>query len=181
MHATRIATRALTTNAVAHSKRSIKEETMFESPKEDKELGLHKLWIAAFVAVAAIIALVGFLVVRKGPRTPNVQASSAMAANAEPVKDLKIERVTMQKDSLGATAVWAVTLTNKSDRFTYSNITYQTEYMGSDNHLILENKGTIATSIAPNAEKTSEIRDTAYPQGVAWYRFKVTGAKARVD
>jgi len=154
---------------------------MFEGPKEDKELGLHKLWIGAFVAVAAAVALVGFLALRKGPAKQNVQASSAVEANADAVKDLQIERATMQKDSLGTTAVWAVTLTNKSDRFTYSNITYQTQYIGANNNLIVENQGTITASIAPNAEKTSEIRDTAYPQGVAWYRFKVTGAKAKVE
>ena len=155
---------------------------MFEGPKEDKELGLHKLWIGAFVVVAAIAVLVGFRAFHKGPAKENAQAPSAInAANADPVKDLKILRATMQKDTLGTTAVWLVTFVNKSDKFTYSNITYQTQYIGADNSLIFENKGTIPTSIRPNEENSSEIRDAVYPSGVAWYKFKVTGAKAKVE
>jgi len=155
---------------------------MFERPKEDKELGLHKAWIATFVAIGVVIALIAFLALNKGPTKQSVQASAAMAtAKADPVGDLKIERATMQKDSLGATAVWAVTFTNKSDRFTYINIVYQTQYMGADNKVLAENKGTITTSIRPNAEQTSEIRDIAYPVGVAWYKFKVTDATAKVE
>lgn len=154
---------------------------MFESPKEGKELGLHKGWIAAFVVVA-IVLLVGFYALNKGPAKQSTKAPSAVeAVNADPVKDLKIERATMQKDTLGTTAVWLVTLVNKSDKFTYSNITYQTDYIGSDNSLIFQNKGTIQTSIAPNAENSSEIRDAVYPSGVVWYKFKVTGAKAKVQ
>jgi len=154
---------------------------MFESPQEDKELGLHKLWIGAFVMAAAIVMLVGFRAYRKGPAKENTQASATAAANADPVKDLKIERATMQKDNLGTTAVWMITLVNKSDKITYSNITYQTQYIGADNSLILENKGTISATIGPNGENSSEIRDAAYPAGVAWYKFKITGAKARVE
>jgi len=87
----------------------------------------------------------------------------------------------MQKDSFGTTAVWLVSLANQSDKFTYSEITYQTEYVGADNRLILQNQGTITGSIAPNEEHSTEIRDTAYPSGTAWYRFKVTGAKAKLE
>lgn len=155
---------------------------MFEGPKEDKELGLHKAWIGAFVVIAAIIVLVGFRALQKGPAKENAQSSSATeAANADPVRDLKIERATMQKDNLGTTAVWLVTFVNKSNKFTYSNITYQTQYIGRDNNLIFENKGTIPISIGPNGENSSEVRDAAYPTGVAWYKFKVTGAKAKVE
>jgi len=155
---------------------------MFEGPKEDKELGLHKAWIAAFVVVAAIVAVVTFRAFHKGPVNENARASAAMdVASADPVKDLKIQRATMQKDNLGTTAVWLITLENKSDKFTYSNITYQTQYIGADNNLILENKGTIPATIVPNGVNSSEIRDAAYPSGVAWYKFKVTGAKAKVQ
>ena len=155
---------------------------MFEGPKEDKELGLHKGWIAAFIVIAAIVLLVGFRALNKGPAKQSAQApSAAEIANADPIKDLKIERATMQKDSLGTTAVWSVTLVNKSNKFTYSNITYQTDYIGADNNLIFQNKGTIQTSIPPNAENSSQIRDAVYPSGVAWFKFKVTGAKAKVE
>lgn len=155
---------------------------MFENPQEDKELGLHKGWIAACVALAAIVLLVGFWAFNKRPAKASVQQSSATAtADADPVRDLKIQRATMQKDNLGTTAVWLVTLVNKSDKFTYSNITYQTDYIGADNNLIFQNKGTIPATIGPNTENSSEIRDAAYPAGVAWYKFKVTGATAKIE
>jgi hypothetical protein len=97
------------------------------------------------------------------------------------VKDLKLERANMQKDSFGTTAVWLVTIVNQSDKFTYREITYHTEYIGADNRLILQNDGTIPGVIAPNEEHSAEIRDVAYPTGTAWFRFKVTGAKAKVQ
>jgi len=152
---------------------------MFEGPQEDKELGLHKGWIAALVVVAAIILVVGYRALNKG--SAKGLGPSTDVTNADPVKDLKIQRATMQKDSMGTTAVWLVTLVNKSDKYTYSSITYQTDYIGADNNLLLQNKGTIEMSVAPNAENSKEIRDAAYPQGVAWYKFKVTGAKAKVE
>jgi len=154
-------------------------EHMFEGPQEDKELGLHKGWIAALVVVAAIILVVGYRALNKG--SAKGLGPSTDVTNADPVKDLKIQRATMQKDSMGTTAVWLVTLVNKSDKYTYSSITYQTDYIGADNNLIVQNKGTIQAAIRPNGENSSEIRDTAYPQGVAWYKFKVTGAKAKVE
>jgi len=154
---------------------------MFEGPKEDKELVLHKAWIGVFVAVAAIIALVGFYAANKN--STRVRAQNAPVADitkADAVKDLKIERASMQKDSLGTTAVWTVTLINRSDTFTYTEIAYEAQYIGADNQVILNTKGTIPATMGPNSEKTSEIRDVAYPSAVVWYRMKVTAAKAKI-
>jgi hypothetical protein len=153
---------------------------MFEGPKEDKELELHKGWIALFIVIAVVIAVVAFRALNKGPAKGNVQASVADLSKADPIKDLKIERANMQKDSLGTTAVWLVTLTNKSNTFTYTDITYQTDYIAADNHLLVENHGTVSGTIGPNVEHSAEIRDTAYPDGTAWFKFKITGAKAKV-
>ena len=154
---------------------------MFEGPKEDKELGLHKVWIAAFVVIAAVIAFVGYRTLNsKSAAKQNAAATAAQLADADAVKDLKIEKAVMQKDSMGTTAVWLVKLANKSDKFTYSNIAYQTDYIGPDNNLIVQNKGTIALTVSPNGEGSAEVRDTAYPPNVAWYKFKVTGATAKI-
>ena len=110
---------------------------MFEKPMEDKELVLHKAWIAVFVAVAAIIALVGFYAANKNTSQVRAQNSPVVdISKADAVKDLKIERASMQKDSLGATAVWTVTLINRSDTFTYSEIAYEAQYVGADNQII---------------------------------------------
>lgn len=153
---------------------------MFEGPKEDKELELHKGWIALFVVIAVILVVVSFRLLTRTATKGNVQ-TAVSTATANPVKDLKLERASMQKDSFGTTAVWLVTIVNQSDKFTYSEIDYQTEYIGPDDHLILQNRGTIPGVIAPNEEHSAEIRDVAYPAGTAWFRFKVTGAKAKLE
>ena len=157
---------------------------MFEVPHEIEETKSSKVWIGIIVVVAAVVLGVGYFALNKGAAKQKAAAAAAeqeAAAKADPVKDLKIQRATMQKDSMGTTAVWLVTLENQSETLTYSNITYQTDYIGADNSLILENKGTIQATIGPRAVNSSEIRDTAYPAGTAWFKFKVTGAKARVE
>lgn len=153
---------------------------MFENPKEDKELQMHKGWIALFVVIAVIIVVVSFRLLTRTATKGNVPAA-VTTATANPMKDLKLERANMQKDSFGTTAVWLVTIVNQSNQFTYSEITYHTEYIGVDNRLILQNDGTIPGVIAPNEEHSAEIRDVAYPNGTAWFRFKVTGAKAELQ
>jgi len=156
---------------------------MFEDPLAKKKTGLSKFWIDILVVAGLIVLLVGYRVLTRGPAKENVRTTTTAAdvSSADPVKDLKIQRATMQKDSMGTTAVWAVSLVNKSDKFTYTGITYQTDYIGADNNLIVENKGTISATIGPNAEGNFEIRDTAYPTGTAWFKFKVTGATAKVE
>jgi len=88
----------------------------------------------------------------------------------------------MQKDSFGTTAVWSVTLVNKSDKFVYTDIAYQTDYIAAGNSLIFQNKGTIADcSVSPNGEQKADFRDAAYPPNVAWFKFKITGGKAKLE
>lgn len=82
----------------------------------------------------------------------------------------------MGKDRTGTTAVWAVTIENKSAAYSYKNIQYETTYVGADNNAILINKGTIAETIPPGEQKNSEINDALYPAGTVWYKFRVTGA-----
>ena len=104
--------------------------------------------------------------------------AAAPAAPADPIHDLKIVRVTMSKDPTGTTAVWLVTLQNKSNAYTYSNIRYETNYIGANDKPILVNQGSIAESYTPGDEHNSQIRDTLYPNGTAWYKFKIVDAKA---
>jgi len=156
---------------------------MFEDPLARERKGHHNYWIDMLVVAGILVLLIGYRVFTKGPAKEHVRTASAAAdvSTADPVKDLKIERATMQKDSIGATAVWSVRLINKSDKFTYTAVGYQTDYMGGDNRILLENKGTIATTIGPNSEGSFEIRDVAYPVGTAWYNFKVIAAKAKIE
>jgi hypothetical protein len=95
--------------------------------------------------------------------------------------DLKILRAVMGKDPTGTTAVWSVELENRSNAYTYSNIQYQTTYIGANEVTLLVNQGTIAISIAPGDSKTSQIRDALYPAGTAVYNFRITGAQSTVQ
>jgi len=105
-----------------------------------------------------------------------VSTAAPVKGDADPVRDLKIQRATMNKDRTGTMAVWLVTIENKSTVYSYSNIQYETTYVGGDNNAILINKGTIAATLAPGEQKNSEINDALYPAGTAWYKVRITGA-----
>ncbi|MGB8473583.1 MAG: hypothetical protein WCE61_05790 [Candidatus Acidiferrum sp.] len=155
---------------------------MFEDAQEQKTTGSTRLWIGIFVVVAVAGLGILYYWISKGsaksPAPVSASASAAAPTKPDPVKDLKIQRATMQKDALGATAVWLVTIENNSPSYAYSDIKYETDYMGADNKALVVNKGTITINLPPDAEQNAEIRDTAYPTGTAWYNFKITGAKA---
>lgn len=156
---------------------------MFETPQEIKPSASKGLWIG--IAVVAILGIVAvgayFFIVSKGgarAQSPAAAAAATAAAKvpADAVRDLKVARATMNKDRNGTTAVWLVTIENKSDTYSYSNIKYETSYVGVDNNAILINQGTIATTIGPGEQKNSQINDALYPAGTAWYKLRITGA-----
>jgi hypothetical protein len=155
---------------------------MFETPQETKPSASKGLWVG--IAVVVIVVGLGayFFITSRGnankqPTTTAVAAAPAPPkGDANPVRDLKVQRVTMDKDRTGTTAVWFVTIENKSPSYSYSKIQYETTYVGANNNAILINKGTIAQSIAPGEQKNSEINDALYPAGTVWYKFRVTGA-----
>ena len=141
------------------------------------------MWIAAFVVIAiAGVGLLLYTMSRGGAklRAP-VAAAAATAGPADPVRDLKVFTARMEKDPTGTTAVWLVDLRNKSNAYTYTGIQYETTYIGADNRVLTVNKGTMAISLEPGEEKNSEVRDVLYPSGTSWYKFKVTGASAKVQ
>jgi hypothetical protein len=155
------------------------EEFMFETPQEVKPSASKGLRMGILVlAVAGAIGLY-FLTQRS---TPNKQASAAAGAtaqvkgDADPVRDLKIQRATMNKDRNGTMAVWAVTIENKSNGYSYSNIRYETTYVGADDKVLMVNQGTIASSIGAGEQKNVQANDPLYPAGTARYRMKITGA-----
>ena len=156
---------------------------MFELPQEkSQEKGTRK-WIIAFVVIA--IGGVGALLYtmsRGGAqlRAP-VAAAAAPAGPADPVRDLKVFTARMEKDSTGTTAVWLIDVKNRSNAYTYSSIQYETTYIGPDNRVLTVNKGTMPISLEPGEEKNSEVRDVLYPSGTNWYKFKITGANAKVQ
>ncbi len=155
---------------------------MFETPQVIKPSASKGLWIGIVVIVIVVGLGAYFLITFRGNANKQATATAAAAAPAQPkgpadpVRDLKVQRVTMNKDRTGTTAVWLVTIENKSPAYTYSKIQYETTYVGANNNAILINKGTIAQSIPPGEQKNSEINDALYPAGTVWYKFRVTGA-----
>jgi 2',3'-cyclic-nucleotide 2'-phosphodiesterase (5'-nucleotidase family) len=156
---------------------------MFEATQGEKESSSSKLWIGIFVVVAVCALGVLYYVMSKRPPKPPAPSPEAMAAataKADPLKDLKVQRASMDKDRTGTTAAWLVEIENRSTEFTYSDIKYQTDYMGADNKAVLVNQGTIDATIAPGDVKHCEFNDALYPAGTAWFKFKITGAKASI-
>ena len=153
---------------------------MFEVPvdKQEAKLGYERIGIS--VVVLLVIAGAVFYFMPKQSAKQSTPVVAVPTAPADPVHDLKIVHVTMNKDPLGTTAVWLVTLQNKSAAYTYSNIKYETSYIGPNDRPLLVNQGSIADSYGPGDEHNSQIRDALYPNGTAWYKFKIVDAKSAV-
>jgi uncharacterized protein (UPF0333 family) len=156
---------------------------MFEEPKEIKESSLNGLFIGIVVIVLA--AGVGGYFFVQSRSSANKEAAAAAGPraslkDADAVRDLKIQRATMNKDRLGAMTVWAVSVANKSNSFSYSKIKYETTYVGADNSVLMVNQGTIADTVGPGEQSTLQANDPLFPAGTATYRFKITGATAAV-
>ena len=153
---------------------------MFEVPVDKQEVKSNYERIGVSIVVLLVIAGAVFYFLPKQSPKQSAPVAAAPSAPADPVHDLKIVRVTMNKDPMGTTAVWLVTLQNKSAAYTYSDIHYETNYIGADDKSILLNKGSIPDSFGPGDEHSSQIRDTLYPNGTAWYKFKIVDAKSSV-
>jgi len=156
---------------------------MFEAQTKEKSGGSGLLIGICIVVVLAIVGTLAYL--NKGSvKGSEGSASAATAGSAttgvkgDPVKDLHIVSAKMEKDYTGNLAVWSVDIRNQSQVYTYSNIGYQTNYFGSDNGVLVQNKGNIALSLAPGDEQNTQFRDVLYPDNTAWYRFTVVGADA---
>lgn len=157
---------------------------MFEANEGGKTSVASKgLWIA-FAVVVLAIAVGGYLFISKAKASkpsPVVAAAAPPTGPADPVRDLKVQHATMSKDRTGTTAVWLVSIENRSASYTYSNIQYETTYVGANNDAILINKGTIPVTIEPGGQHNSEVNDALYPAGTAWYKIRIVGAKASVQ
>ena len=153
---------------------------MFESVQEEKDTGRNKFGIAlavvAGVAVAGILAYTMATRPAAAPMSAAAPAAAAAKVDADPVHDLKIFRATMDKDRLGTTAVWSLSIENRSKVYTYTDIQYETSYIGADSKPLLVNQGKLPMTLGPGDQKDYELRDTLYPAGTSWYKFLITGA-----
>jgi hypothetical protein len=151
---------------------------MFDESQEAKSPASMGMWTGVAV-VALALGIGGYMFISKAKATkptPVVAAPAQPTGPADPIHDLKVQHATMSKDRTGTTAVWLVSIENKSASYSYSNIQYETTYVGANNTAILINKGTIPGSIEPGGQKSSEINDALYPAGTAWYKIRITGA-----
>jgi hypothetical protein len=161
------------------------EGFMFEAGQDEKQDSTSKMWIGIFVVVALVaLGALYYSMTKggtaKGPASDAAPAASAPAAptNADPLRDLKVQRATMEKDRTGTTAIWSVTIQNRSNNYAYSEVQYETTYMDAASKPLLVNKGRLAASIGPGEQATPEIRDVLYPAGTVLYKFKITDAKS---
>ena len=159
---------------------------MFEAPEEQVPDSKVGIWIG--VAVVAVIAIGLFWYVSRKPSADTSSsavstasmggAASGSASGADPAKDLRVVSVTMQKDTSGTTAQWLVDIKNDSHVYTYSNIGYETTYLGAGQNVLTVNHGTMNLTIPPGEDQSTQFNDVLYPDGTSIYRLKVTGANS---
>lgn len=157
---------------------------MFESPQEQVPDNKAGVWIG--VAIVVVIAVGLFYYVSRKPKSATTAVSTASmgaasagtSASADATKDLRVVSVTMQKDYTGTTAQWLVDIKNDSSTYTYSNIGYETTYIGAAGNVLLVNHGKINLTVAPGEDQNTQFRDALYPDGTSIYRIKLTGASA---
>jgi len=155
---------------------------MFEAQTKETSGGSGLLIGICIVVVLAVVGTLAYMN-KESAKKSEGSASAAGSAPAQqlkgdPVKDLHIVSATMDKDYTGNLAVWSVDIKNTSSVYTYSNVGYQTNYFGSDNSVLVQNKGNISLSLSPGDEQSTQFRDVLYPGNTAWYRFTVVGADA---
>jgi len=156
---------------------------MFEAQQQKENSSKLGMWIGVAVIIVVVAALAYYVMGPKESSKSNSAAStastsSASPANADPVKDLRVVNVKMDKDITGNIAVWSVDLRNMSHTYGYKDIAYQTTYLAADNSVLAQNTGKMSLSLDPGEEQTTQFRDLLYPSGTALFKFNVTGASA---
>lgn len=155
---------------------------MFDATQEKSQTTGNRKWIVAFMVIAAAgLGALLYTMSNGGAKLRAPVAAAAPTGPADAVHDLKVFTARMEKDRTGTTAVWLIDLNNKSRAYTYSSVQYETTYIGADNRVLTVNKGTMAINLEPGEEKNSEVRDVVYPAGTNWYKFRITGANAKVQ
>ena len=151
---------------------------MFEAPQKAEPSVSKGLWIG--IVIIVVLGAIGgyFFIESKGGAARQAAASPVASpkGDADPVRDLKIQRTSMDKDRNGTSSIWAVAIENKSAGYSYSNIQYETTYVGADGQVLMTNKGTIAETLAPGEQKNCQVNDPLYPSGTARYMMKITAA-----
>ncbi len=160
---------------------------MFETSQQESSSGSSKI-IGGVIAVLGVL-MVGFYFLfmqgnepaaTPGEGQAGMSASSAPAVDegpADPMRDLAIQRFSLDRDRTQTMAMWTIQLANRSRQHGYKDILYATKYYNSDDILIYENTGTIAEQLDPGDQRTiSEINDGLFPVGTVRYTIELTDA-----
>jgi len=154
---------------------------MFETPETKGEQSSTGMWVGIAVVVAIVIGGAVFFMGKKDASQNAAPGAAAATApdrsNADAVKDLRLVSRKMDKDDSGV-AMWSVELRNLSQVYSYSNIQYETTYVGADSTLLATSHGSIPSlTLDPGESQSAQFRE-ALPSGTALYTLKITGATA---
>jgi len=156
----------------------LKEEQREERQERKKLVQMTAYVVAALVVVGAIIYLASGRHARAGQPLTSA-AAAALQTPPDAVRDLKLARVRMGKDSTGLRVKWSVQLTNKSNVYTYSDIRYGAYLLDPNGARIGGSEDTIKDSIGPGEEKAfPEFVGGIYNPNASTYQFVIKGATA---
>ncbi len=160
---------------------------MFETSQQEPSSGSNKI-VGGAIAVLGVL-MVGFYFLfmhgnepaaTPGEGQAGMAASSASVVDegpADPMRDLAIQRFSLDRDRTQTMAMWTIQIANRSRQHGYKDVLYATKYYNSDDVLIYENTGTITEQFNPGDQRTiSEINDGLFPVGTVRYTIELTDA-----
>lgn len=147
---------------------------MFEVPHEKPEGGTKMLWIG--LVVVALVAIVGgALFLRQAPEETGA-APAVDLSQADPLTDLKVSRVAMDRDPTGTRAMWTISIENASP-YTYTDIKYEATYLDAGDRVVATNEGTLPGSVGPHQQRRiADMQDILFPEGTVSFRFRLLEA-----
>jgi hypothetical protein len=161
---------------------------MFETSQQESGSGSSKIIGGAVAVVGVLMVGFYFLFMQGGePAGTPGEGQAGMATSSAPVedegppdpmRDLVIQRFSLDRDRTQTMAMWTIQLANRSRQHGYKDIQYETNYYDSNETLIYQNsEGIIAEQLDPGDQRTiSEINDGLYPVGAVRYTVELKGA-----
>ncbi len=159
---------------------------MFETSQQESGSGSSKI-VGGSIAGVGVLMVGFYLLFMQGnePATTPGEGQAGMTASsapvdegpADPMRDLAIQRFSLDRDRTQTMAMWTIQIANRSRQHGYKDVLYATKYYNSDDVLIYENTGTIAEQLNTGDQRTiSEINDGLFPVGTVRYTIELTDA-----
>ncbi len=161
---------------------------MFETSQQESSSGSNKI-VGGAIAILGVLMVAFYFLFMQGnePAVTPGEGQASMAASsapvdegpADPMRDLAIQRFSLDRDRTETMAMWTIQIANRSRQHGYKDVLYATKYYNSEDVLIYENTGTIAEQLDPGDQRTiSEINDGLFPVGTVRYTIELTDATA---